>query len=125
VENLWVPVSNVDKGSRWNPDTKDHGLKTTIDECQLECLASRSESTPLDLYILSKTTTALLNEFLTNPAPFTSTRKIQDVLEEGYLAERFRYSISYQGHRPGHQESESSCPTEQAELFGYGPIECS
>jgi hypothetical protein len=102
VENLWAPVSNVDKGSRWNPDTKDHDLKTTMDECQLGRLASRLKSTPRDLYILSKTTTALLDEFLTNLAPFTGTQKIQDVLEEGYLAERFRYSTSYQDHHPKH-----------------------
>jgi hypothetical protein len=81
VKNLWVPVSKVNKRERWKPDIKNWAFKTTLREPQPASLASCSKSTPRDLSVLGKTTTALLDEFLTNPAPFMGT-KIQDFLDK-------------------------------------------
>jgi hypothetical protein len=59
---------------RWKPDIKNWAFKTTLQESQPASLASCSKSTPRDLSVLGKTTTALLDEFLTNPAPFMGTK---------------------------------------------------
>jgi hypothetical protein len=81
VENLWVPVSNVDKRERRKPDIKNWAFKTTLQGSQPASLASCSKSTPRDLSVRGKTTTALLDEFLTNPVPFMGT-KIQDLVDK-------------------------------------------
>jgi hypothetical protein len=81
VENLWVPVSNVDRGRRHEPNINDWDIKMNMNSWNVEDSTGNLKATPPDTTVLGRTITRLIDEFHTNPAPFMGT-KIQDLLDK-------------------------------------------
>ncbi|KAI4661757.1 uncharacterized protein J4E78_004547 [Alternaria triticimaculans] len=84
----WVPAKIVEKGALWKNDIKDWKYEMNLDARALERIGlytavgqPSSNTIPLDGSVLARTVAGLLDEFITNPAPFMGT-KISELLDK-------------------------------------------